>query len=108
MPAPSKGNAEVKKYFNIFAKAFSDTKLQTLNAWGVGDFVIEEGTYSGKHTGVLMGAPPSKKEFTIHELNVVQFNKDRKIVKGVTYGNDSELMDQLSPPKPPPAPAKPK
>ena len=24
------------------------------------------------------------------------------------YGNDSELMDQLSPPKPPPAPAKPK
>jgi len=107
MPEPAKGKAAVQKYFKTFATAFPDAKLATTNAWGAGSFVIEEGTYSGTNTGPLYGAPATKRSMTLHELNVVELDKDHKIVKAVTYGNDLEMMSQLVPPPAPKPDAKP-
>lgn len=110
---PAKGKQAVLKYFKQFTAAFPDGKLKTLNAWGVGDYVIEEGTYSGTNTGPLYGTPATKKSMTLHELNIIQLDKDDKILKAVTYGNDLEMLVQLGlGPKPPAAkpadkPAKP-
>jgi steroid delta-isomerase-like uncharacterized protein len=95
MAEVAKGKQGVLKYFQIFTKAFPDAKLASQNVWGIGDYVIEEGTYAGTHTGPLMGTPATKKPFTIHELTIVQLDKDDKIVKGWTFGNDVELMAQL-------------
>lgn len=106
LPEAQKGKAAILKYFKGLSGAFPDAKLATTFSFGAGDWVIEEGTYSGTNTGPLFGAPPTKKSMTIHELNIVQLDKDKKIVKAVTYGNDLEMMSQLSPPKPA-APAKP-
>jgi predicted ester cyclase len=103
MPEVAKGKQGVLKYFQIFTKAFPDAKLASQNVWGIGDYVIEEGTYAGTHTGPLMGTPPTKKQFSIHELNIVQLDKDDKIVKGWTFGSDVELLTQLGLMKPPAA-----
>jgi steroid delta-isomerase-like uncharacterized protein len=101
---PAKGKQGVLKYFKGFATAFPDAKLETQNSWGVGDWVIEEGTYAGTNTGPLYGAPATKKAMTLHELNIIQLSKDDKIVKAVTYGNDLEMLSQLGlGPKPPAA-----
>ncbi len=109
MPEAAKGKAGVQKYFKMFAVAFPDAKLETKHSWGVGNWVIEEGTYSGTNTGPLMGAKPTKKAMTLHEINFVELDKNSKVLRAVTYGNDLEMSAQLSAGKPasPAAPAKP-
>lgn len=106
LPEPQKGKAAILKYFKGLSAAFPDAKLATTFAFGAGDWVIEEGTYAGTNNGPLFGTPPTKKSMTIHELNIVELDKDKKIVRAITYGNDMEMTAQLSPPKPA-APAKP-
>ncbi|MBS2020531.1 MAG: ester cyclase [Deltaproteobacteria bacterium] len=107
LPEAQKGKAAILKYWKGLSTAFPDGKASTTLAFGAGDWVVEEGTYAGTNNGPLFGAPPTKKAMTIHELNIVQLDKDKKIVKAVTYGNDLEMTAQLAPPKKDAAPAKP-
>jgi len=99
MPETNKGKAAVLKYFKALNAGFSDIKVATLNEWSFGDYVVEEGTFSGTNTGPLFGAPPTKKPATIHELSVMKVDKDKKVVRAVTYGNDFELTSKLAPAK---------
>jgi len=93
-PEAMKGKAAGKKYFADVQKGFKDAKISVEKAWGVGDFVITETTFSGTHTGPFMGMQPTKKAVNIHGVDIVQF-KDGKMVKGWTYGNSAEVMVQL-------------
>lgn len=106
MPEAAKGKAAVLKYFKGLSTAFPDAKAVTTFSFGAGDWVVEEGTYGGTNNGPLFGAPATKKAMTVHELNIVQLDKDKKIVRAINYGNDLEMSSQLSPPKPA-APTKP-
>ncbi|HSO30887.1 MAG TPA: nuclear transport factor 2 family protein [Labilithrix sp.] len=93
-PETMKGKAAGKKYFNAMTTAFPDIKATTQNAWGVGDFVIAEGTLSGTHKAAFFGIQPTKKQINLHGLDIIQF-KDGKIVSGRSYGNGAEMMMQL-------------
>jgi steroid delta-isomerase-like uncharacterized protein len=93
-PETSKGKEAAKKYFKAMTAAFPDAKTTTTNVWGVGDFVIAEGTFSGTHKGPLFGIPATQKPVTMHALDIIQF-KDGKVVKGWSYGNSAEWMMQL-------------
>jgi steroid delta-isomerase-like uncharacterized protein len=108
LPSPSKGKKEISKYASTFFKAVPDGKLATTNAWGFGDWVVEEGTFSGTHKGAMFGMAASNKTFTIHEVTIAKLGSDKKIVQAVTYANGLELVSQLDPkslPKPPTAKA---
>ncbi|MDB4937115.1 MAG: hypothetical protein JWP87_4087 [Labilithrix sp.] len=94
-PETMKGKAAGKKFFAEMTKAFPDLKTTTANSWGVGDFVIAEGAMSGTHKGALMGIQPTKKQVNMHGLDIIQFNKDGKVIKGTSYGNGVEMMMQL-------------
>jgi hypothetical protein len=93
----------------MFSTAFPRAGSSTLNAWGIGAFVIEEGSYSGVHSGPYKNIPPTSRPLTIYELNIVQF-ENGKIANGVTYGNEMDLREQLGLTRSgkPSAPAKPK
>ena len=93
-PEASKGKAAAKKYFTAMTTAFPDVKSSTTNAWGVGDFVVAEGTLSGTHKAAFFGIQPTKKQINLHGLDIIQF-KDGKIVSGRSYGNGAEMMTQL-------------
>jgi steroid delta-isomerase-like uncharacterized protein len=93
-PETSKGKAAAKKYFSAMTTAFPDVKATTQNAWGVGDFVVAEGTITGTHKAAFFGIQPTKKQINLHGLDIIQF-KDGKIVSGRSYGNGAELMMQL-------------
>ncbi len=93
-PETMKGKAAGKKYFAAMTTAFPDVKATTQNAWGVGDFVIAEGTLSGTHKAAFFGIQPTKKQINLHGLDIIQF-KDGKIVSGRSYGNGAEMMMQL-------------
>lgn len=112
MPEPMKGKAAGKKFFGEITKAFPDLKAAPTNAWGIGDFVVAEGTMSGTHKGAFMGIPATKKAINLHGLDIAQFNKEGKLVKGTSYGNGLEMAMQLGLVPPPgkdpkAAPAKP-
>jgi steroid delta-isomerase-like uncharacterized protein len=105
---PTKGKDAGKKYFKMMTTAFPDGKMQAVNVWGIGDYVIAEGTMSGTHKGALGPIQPTKKSVTFHGVDIMQF-KDGKIVKGWSYGNSAELMMQLGlMPQPGAAKAEPK
>ena len=120
-PETMKGKAAGKKFFGEMIKAFPDVKATTANVWGVGDFVIAEGSMTGTHKGAFFGIQPTKKQINLHGLDIIQFNKDGKVVSGTSYGNGAEMMMQLglmpqpgaaktapaAPAKPAAAPAKP-
>ena len=97
MLEPAKGKAAVQKYFKSFAIAFPDAKTATQASFGIGSWVVEEGMYSGTNTGPLMGARPTKKPVAIHELNLIELDKNEKIVRVISYGNDLEMSSQLAP-----------
>jgi len=102
---PAKGKAGVQKYIKGLTVAFPDAKLESQHTWGVGSWVVEEGTYAGTNKGPLFGAKATNKAMSIHELNVFEIDKGAHVVRAITYGNDLEMTAQLSPPKAP-APAK--
>jgi len=93
-PETSKGKEAAKKYFKAMTTAFPDVKTTTTNAWGVGDFVIAEGTMTGTHKAAFFGIPATKKQINLHGLDIIQF-KDGKAIKGTSYGNGVEMMSQL-------------
>jgi steroid delta-isomerase-like uncharacterized protein len=93
-PETMKGKAAGKKYFTAMTTAFPDVKSTTSNAWGVGDFVVAEGTLSGTHKAAFFGIPATKKQINLHGLDIIQF-KDGKIISGRSYGNGGEMMMQL-------------
>lgn len=94
MPETMKGKAAGKKFFADMTKAFPDVKVENPNVWGIGDFVIAEGTLSGTHKGAFMGIQPTKKSINLHGVDIVQV-KDGKIVRGWSYANGGEMMMQL-------------
>jgi len=93
-PETMKGKAAGKKYFTAMTTAFPDVKATTQNAWGIGDVVIAEGTITGTQKGAFFGIQPTKKQISLHGVDIIQF-KDGKIVSGRSYGNGAEMMMQL-------------
>jgi steroid delta-isomerase-like uncharacterized protein len=89
-----KGKAAGKKYFKAMTTAFPDIKVNEQNVWGIGDFVIAEGTITGTQKGPFFGIPAKNKPVTLHGLDIMQF-KDGKIVHGWSYSNSAEMAEQL-------------
>jgi steroid delta-isomerase-like uncharacterized protein len=99
---PAKGKDAVRAYFRIFNTAFPDAASSTINAWGIGSFVVEEGTFSGQQKGTYFNVPPTSKLATIYELNIVEI-EGGKIKRGITYANELDLREQLGAVKSSPA-----
>lgn len=93
-PQTSKGKADAKKYMKEMTTAFPDLKGTTTNTWAVGDYVITEAQWTGTHKGSLFGMPATKKSVTAKMADVLQL-KDGKMVKGWSYSNGADVMQQL-------------
>lgn len=93
-PAPSKGKADAKKFFDMHMKAFPDAKMSVKNSWAFGDFVVTETQMTGTNTGPLFGKPATKKTVALDSVDIVQL-KDGKMVKGWSFGNGMQAAEQL-------------
>jgi steroid delta-isomerase-like uncharacterized protein len=93
-PQTSKGKAEAKKFFKEMTTAFPDTKSNLVNIFAVGDWVISETQWTGTHKGTFFGMAPTKKAVNVKGLEIAQF-KDGKMVKGWSYSNGADFMQQL-------------
>jgi SnoaL-like polyketide cyclase len=61
-----------------------------LNAWGAGDFVIEEYTLTGVHSGPLTSSSPSGHALRLHYVDIDDV-QNGKVFRTWTYGNSLEL-----------------
>ena len=99
MPAPMKGKAPAKGFFEAFTKAFPDIKTDVTNAFAVEDYAIQEYAMNGTQKAALtmgpgMTIPATKKPINYHALDIMQV-KDGKLVHGWTYANGVEFATQL-------------
>jgi len=94
-PETRSGVAAAKKYFKTRTQAFPDAKVTIRNAWAVGDQVLVESTFTGTQKGALGAIRATKKPVTLHQLDVLQFDADGKLVHQRSYANSTELAMQL-------------
>jgi steroid delta-isomerase-like uncharacterized protein len=90
----SKGKAEAKKFFKEFTTGFPDSKTTFPTTITVGDWVITENQWTGTHKGSFFGMPATKKTVNMRGVDIFQF-KDGKMVKGWSYSNSADFMQQL-------------
>jgi steroid delta-isomerase-like uncharacterized protein len=85
-----KGKEERRKFFHWVASGVSSLAQTPLNAWGAGNYVIEEYTITGVHSGNLTSGPPSGHALRLHYLDIDEL-QNGKIVRTWTYANSLEL-----------------
>jgi ketosteroid isomerase-like protein len=90
---PEHGKDARRKFFRWVTTGVSSLAQTPLNAWGAGDFVIEEYTINGVHSGKLISTPPSGRTLRLDLLDIYEM-QNGKIVRAWTYGNSLEAYAQ--------------
>jgi predicted ester cyclase len=73
---------------------FSDQRWEIRNVVGEGDMVVVHATHRARHTGELMGIPPTGREVAYDYVHIVRF-RDGKVVEHWGVRDDMTLMRQL-------------
>jgi len=94
-----KGAEGIKQYASVMLTAFPDMDVSIGEIIGEGDIYACRITFSGTHTGNLMGIPPTNKRFSITEAVFIRFDGN-KIAEEWQYLNQLSMFQQLgiSPP----------
>lgn len=73
---------------------FSDQRWEIHHVIGDGDMVAVHATHHGRHTGELMGIPPTGREVAYGYVHVLRF-RDGRAVEHWGVRDDMTLMRQL-------------
>jgi predicted ester cyclase len=94
----SKGKAEIRRFTEGWIQGFPDCKVHTHNRIVSGNTVVEEGVFTGTHTGVFptpMGdIPPTGKKVEGEYVDVFVFENDKVVSDRLTFDR-MQLMEQL-------------
>lgn len=86
-------------------RVFSEQRWEIHRVIGEGDTVVIHATHHGRHTGDLMGIPPTNREVAYSYVHIVRF-RDGLIAEHWGVRDDMTLMRQLGvlpqPEAPPP------
>lgn len=80
-PAPEQepGSAGVKQFVTALRNAFSNLKVTVEHMVAEGDMVVAHVACRGKHTGELMGVPPSGKDVVMRVSDLVRIENGRAV-----------------------------
>jgi ketosteroid isomerase-like protein len=71
------GKAACVEFFGSWFAAFSDARVEVHGIHILGDVVVEEGTFTGTHDGVLQSAagevPPTGRSVSVDYIQVLRF-----------------------------------
>ena len=87
------GKDERKKFYRWVTTSLSSLAQTPVNAWGAGNFVIEEYTIGGVHSGKLIPTPPSGHTLRLNYVDIYEL-QGGKITRAWTYGNSLEMYAQ--------------
>jgi predicted ester cyclase len=75
-------------------RVFSDQRWEIHRVIGEGDTVVVHATHHGRHTGDLMGIPPTNRKVAYEYVHIVRF-RDGRIAEHWGVRDDMTLMRQL-------------
>lgn len=93
-PDEPTGFEGAKKTMLWLASVFSDQRWEIHHVIGDGDLVAVYCTHHGRHTGPLMGMPPTNRVVAYGYVHIVRF-RDGKQVEHWSVRDDMTLMRQL-------------
>jgi predicted ester cyclase len=103
-PDEPQGLVGVQQTMLWLASVFSDQHWEINQVIGEGDTVVVYCTFHGRHTGDLMGIPPTNREVAYDYVQILRFS-DGKAVERWGVRDDMALMRQLGVLPAPPVPA---
>ena len=105
-PDEPQGLAGVQRTVLWLGSVFSDQRWEIHQVIGEGDIVVVYCTLHGRHTGDLMGIPPTNREVAMDYVHVLRFT-DGKAVEHWSVRDEMALMRQVGvlPARPVPAAA---
>lgn len=105
-PDEPQGLAGVRQTMLWLGTVFSDQRWEIHQVIGEGETVLVYCTFHGRHTGDLMGIPPTNQEVAMDYVQILRF-QDGKAVERWGVRDDMALMRQLGvlPARPVPAAA---
>lgn len=100
-PDEPAGFEGVKRTMLWLASVFSDQQWEIHDLVAEGDLVVSRVTHRGRHTGDLMGIPPTGREVAYQYVHFLRF-RDGKAIEQWSVRDDMTLMRQLGvmPPRP--------
>jgi predicted ester cyclase len=103
-PGEPGGFEGVKQTMLWLGRVFSDQRWEIRHVIGDGEMVALQCTHHGRHTGELMGIPPTNQEVAYDYVHILRF-RDGKAVEHWGVRDDMTLMRQLGimPERPAPA-----
>ena len=106
-PDEPQGLAGAQQTMLWLRSVFSEQRWEIRQVVGEGDIVVVYCTLHGRHTGDLMGIPPTNREVAQDYVHIVRF-RDGKVVEHWGVRDDMGLMRQLGvlPGRPEPAAAR--
>jgi predicted ester cyclase len=75
-------------------RVFSEQRWEIQHVIGDGDLVAVHATHHGRHTGDLMGMPPTGREVAYDYVHILRF-RDGKAIEHWSVRDDATLMRQL-------------
>ena len=94
------GPAGFRSFYNHFRGAFSDLHVVVEDVIVEGDKAVSRLTFTGRHTGVGLGIPPTNKTFRSTAIVIMQW-RNGQITDSWNEFDAAGMMQQLSPPAPP-------
>ena len=93
-----KGKDQIRKFTEGWIQGFPDCKIRSVNTIATGNTVVDEGIFTGTHTGVFptpMGdIPPTGKKVEGEYVDVFEFAGDKVISDRLMFDR-LQLMEQL-------------
>ena len=78
-PGQAPGAEGIKQFFTAMHAAVSDLRVSVEQILAEGDKVVAHVSISGKHTGELMGIPPSGKEVVMRVSDLVRIENGQVV-----------------------------
>jgi predicted ester cyclase len=94
MPDFKGGPEGFKQMFGVYRAAFPDLKVEVTTLLVDGDMVAAHGTWTGTHSGSMMGEEPTGQSVTGNFIDLLKI-AGGKMVEHRGYGDDAQVMGAL-------------
>ncbi|TMM30157.1 MAG: ester cyclase [Actinobacteria bacterium] len=94
LPEPIRGPQGAKNNFKQYSDAFEGAHITVKDQIAEGDAVATRWEGRGRHTGELMGVPPTGKEIVVEGLNLTRL-RDGKIVEEWSNWDTLGMLQQV-------------
>ena len=94
LPEPIRGPQGAKDNFKQYSDAFEGAHITVKDQIAEGDAVATRWEGRGRHTGELMGVPPTGKEIVVEGLNLTRL-RDGKIVEEWSNWDTIGMLQQI-------------